>query len=636
MSGEEKRPEGEKADDPSGASKSPFSLKYPGASEVIGEDGGTRIALFGESGRPTVSATAEIGEPVAVREALSALYEVVKSDFRYKPKDRSAWLAYQAMKKQTATMSVWQAQQAYFSWLSRNDPNAWLILDPIVSVHPDAVTFEVFSKDEGTYAQLSLDAKALKIGAKGKPAPTFGTTNVDFSDALFNGVQRMRSYRNTTLTLGDAAGGAGDVGLETEGQPKVIEKQINVPDAWLRGFLQVQSAATLPASTFSLAPIDLYNVMRTLRLKADQKRKGRAIRVELVPGEPPRLVLEPWEEIIPSSSANYEGRTAHVIRIWGRRRLMLLRRLMPFIESVDVHLLGSGMPSFFVFRCGAVTFTLGLTGFSSANWAQSLNFDVLLPRPEGEPEGLDKVLEHLGEKWSDSAKGIGKATGLKGADLTAALQGGCQAGRLMYDIARDVYRLRPLTAEPLKLDTLAHRNTRERQARDLLATDGAVKITQENRIFGRGVEITGKVVVAADQREYRCELLIDDEGRVTRASCSSPFFRKHALKHGPSAPLIALALKYAEERKKAAEGRGKARNTITVETRTYTRRHSRGEALYQLSLNRTRLKVRWGQRADARLRVQSLVFDTVADARAAYFARVDELESQGYLDATAG
>lgn len=626
----------EKAEDLEGA-RSPFTLRYPGASQVIGEEGQTRVALFTEAGRPTVTAEGQIDAPVAVREALSALHEVVKSDFRYVPKDRTAWLAYQAMKKQAATMGVWQAQQAYFSWLSRNDPMAWLILDPVVTVHPDAVIFEVFSKDEGTYAQLSLDAKALKLG-KGA---TYGTTNVDFSDALMNGVQRMRSYRGTRLTIGGAemASGqkaeAGSVGLETEGQPPVLEKKINVPDAWLRGFLQVQSAATLPAHTFSLNPIDLYNVLRTLRLNADQKRKGRAIRVELVPGEAPRLILEPWEIIVPSSSAPYEGRTAQVIRIWGRRRLMLLRRLMPFIESVDVHLLGSGMPSFFVFRCGPITFTLGLTGFSSANWAQSLNFDVLLPRPEGVPPALEKIVEHLQGKWADTDKGIGKATKLKGAELLEALQAGCQTGLLMYDVGQQLYRIRPLTPEPLQLDRLAHRNNRERQARDLLAAD-AVKITKEDRIFGSGVEITGKVVVAADQREYRCTLLMDDEGRVLKAECTSPFFRKHGLKHGPSAPLIALALKYAEQRKAQAEGRGKARSTVTVETRTYTKRRGSREALYQLSLNRTQLKVRWGQRSDTRLRVQTLIFDSVADARSAYFSRVDELESQGYLDATAG
>jgi hypothetical protein len=41
---------------------------------------------------------------------LSALYAVVGSDYRYQPKDRTQYLAYLRMKKETATQSVWQAQ----------------------------------------------------------------------------------------------------------------------------------------------------------------------------------------------------------------------------------------------------------------------------------------------------------------------------------------------------------------------------------------------------------------------------------------------------------------------------------------------------------------------------------------------
>ena len=59
---------------------------------------------------------------------------------------------------------------------------------------------------------------------------------------------------------------------------------------------------------------------------------------------------------------------------------MLLARLLPFVESVEVHLLGSGLPSFWVLRAGPVTLTLGLSGFTAANWSQAVSFDLLLPR----------------------------------------------------------------------------------------------------------------------------------------------------------------------------------------------------------------------------------------------------------------
>ena len=113
----------------------------------------------------------------------------------------------------------------------------------------------------------------------------------------------MRSYRQTRLSIGKEA-----VELATTSTGKVLEKQVQVPDSWLRGFLQVQSAAGLPRDTFRLAPMDLYNLLRHLRMNGDRKGKRRGLRIELVPGEPPRLVLEPWETVLPSTAGPYKGR----------------------------------------------------------------------------------------------------------------------------------------------------------------------------------------------------------------------------------------------------------------------------------------------------------------------------------------
>jgi hypothetical protein len=347
-------------------------------------------------------------------------------------------------------------------------------------------------------------------------------------------------------------------------------------------------------------------------------------------------VLEPWEIVLTSGAGPYKGRTPGLIRIWGRRRLSLLRRMLPFVETVDIHLLGSGLPSFYVLRAGPITLTLGLSGFTSANWSQSVGFDQLLPRDRDESvkSTLASVLTRLGEVWVATAADLVTATKRPANEVYTALQIACQNGRVMYDLARDVYRLRPLTEAPLDLNRLQYRSVRERIAHDLVQR-GAVKIASENRIYGTGLEITGKVAVEADRREYRPQLTIDDDGRVKSAECTCTFFRKHKLKEGPCAHLIALRIAQAQEEERRRQARGKARGTITVETRTYARRHGDAEEVCQISLDRQRLKLRWGPRGQG-LRVQSLVFNSVAEARAAYFERVDDLEARGYLDGTAG
>jgi hypothetical protein len=129
--------------------------------------------------------------------------------------------------------------------------------------------------------------------------------------------------------------------------------------------------------------------------------------------------------------------------------------------------------------------------------------------------------------------------------------------------------------------------------------------------------------------------VLDDDGRVKSAECTCTFYRKHKLKEGPCAHLIGLRVAQAQEEERRRQARGQARGTIIVETRTYARRDGEAEEVCQISLDRQRLKLRWGPRGQG-LRVQSLVFNSVAEARAAYFERVDELEARGYLDGTAG
>ena len=62
------------------------------------------------------------------------------------------------------------------------------------------------------------------------------------------------------------------------------------------------------------------------------------------------------------------------------------------------------------------------------------------------------------------------------------------------------------------------------------------------------------------------------------------------------------------------------------------RRTARGAEVYRLSLDGRTVTARFGI-GDA-LRMQRLRFDAAAEARAAYFERLEALSQKGYLDAT--
>ncbi|MEM6925928.1 MAG: SWIM zinc finger family protein [Myxococcota bacterium] len=593
--------------------RTPITQRYRSPSAVAD----SVVQLMADVRRDPVKVEARVADPVALREALLALSDVVKSDLRYKPRDRTAYLAWTRMKQRAVGLATWRAQRDYFDWLARNDPLAWYVLDPVVTVHPDAMLFEVFSKDEGTYAQLRIDREAFTDIRAWDP----GTTNIDFSDDLQQGLKRLRSYRDTSLTIGADA-----VSVAT-GDAEVVEKKVQVPDTWLRGFLQVQSSVTLARAALRLKPIELYNVLRHLRLHGDRKGKGRALRVELTPGEHPRLVIEPSEVVVETTSGAYAGSRSEVIKIWGRRRWSLVRRILPFAKDVELHLVGSGLPSFLVLRGPGMALTLGLTGYSAANWARSLQFDVLLPRPGGAPADQERVLETLRSSWVSDARALSASTGMSTPQTIAALQAAGQNGWVMFDLAAGRIRLRPLTAETLDPDDLAYRNARERQAHDLVS---AVRGVKENLVHGTGIELSAEVPVAAEQREYRPQLTIAPDGIVRNVACTCHLFRTQGLKQGPCAHVMALLLWQAERAKEAGEN-----DVLRVETRTYSRRTEAGEQVTQISIDQRQLQVKWGPRGAERLRVQNLWFDTTEEARAAYRERTAQLERKGWLDASA-
>lgn len=597
-------------------------LAYGGASRVVTSGNAAQVELFGNLSRPAVRFEGKLKNPLRFREAVSAMYTIVGSDFRYAPKDRTQYIAYLRLKRDAAPLGVWHSQQAYFAWILRNDPTALSILDPIVSVHPDQVMFETFGKDESTYACLAFKRAAFEEAG----LPTFGTTNVDFSDALYSSVQQVRGYRDTGFAIGhDGAKPTAEARKET------LEKKLQVPDSWLRGFLQVQSAATLPFDHVRLSPMDLYNVLRHLRMNGDRKGKKRGLRFELVPGQQPRIVAEPWETVFTTTDDVFRGKAARLIRVWGRRRLMTMKRLLPFVESVDLYLLGSGLPSFWVFRAGDITLTLGLTGFTSANWSSALGFDLLLPRKTQDGEPTKKIVNFLKDNhWKADAKELAAETGVKGAGLVEAVQVGCQNGELMYDIANAVYRYRPITDKPLDLARLQFRNMREKVAHDLLTRRGAVKIQSENRIAGIGLELTGQVSVEEDKRDYRPQMVLADEGQVRKVTCTCAAFRKQGIKAGPCVHLIALRLAFAEKEAKKA----KSDDAVKFETRAFAKRDGEVEHVVQISLERDRIKYRWGLSGQP-MRLQTMKFNHDTDARAAYFKKLAELDAKGYLDAIA-
>ncbi|MGP9689118.1 hypothetical protein ACT3TH_08155 [Psychrobacter sp. AOP22-C1-C5] len=532
------------------------------------------VALFTQIGRDAVRFHGKVKDPLVFRDSLLALFDVVSSDYRYVPKDRAAYTVFMQMRRASRHKNLFSAQRDYFKWLFDNDPLAFCLLDPIIQVNQDGVSFEVFSRDEGCYAQLTLQNDLFET----TPDTVLGTTSIDYSSALFDGIEQIRDHQQTTLDIGqeavrlqqsertktkNRAESVSDItvkdDIENISKNEVIEKRINVPKSWIRALLQVQSAGQLAHERIDLDPIALYNVLFELRMHADIKGKRRGLLIELIPQQLPVIILEPFDIAVTSQVSRqqtpYQGQKAKLIRLWGRRRLSLLKRLLPHTDTVSVSLLGQGMPSYWTLTGKGFHFTFAMTGFSQANWSQSLNFDLLLPkRPQQnvlnvkESDHLLPLMQALTEQPS-GIDTLSKRLSTQDNPITAShvrqqLLSGAQQGLIRYDIANQSYYYRPLTQTPLDMAQFSHHNEAEKQAFDLVSREGSIQNLNVQTVVTQGVSISADIHVKEDRRTYQSQLQLGEDGLVSRAACSCPQYLQHRLSQGVCAHLIALRLSY--------------------------------------------------------------------------------------------
>lgn len=543
-----------------------FEYAFRRSSSVANRPGSTELSFSPDTRREPTYFSGELRKGIAFREAISALHDVVVSDLRWKPKDRTAYKEWAARQEaidwdQVAAQRAGVARQmrdlqdrlallrrrsserrgpydrakrAYFDYLYEKDRDAWFVLDPVITVHPDEVFFECFSQDESSYGRLGASYDVFRnIGDL-----ACGTTNIDYSSALYDEFQKIRSYKTTRFEV-DPSG----FDVRTQGEAEFKEVKIDLPDSWVRGFLQVNSAMALPARMFDLHPMDVYNLCFVLR-RHKEKRGPRSMRYCLTPGAPVRVVFDPWNIEVVCRRTEYQGTTQEEIRVWGRRRLHILERLIPVAQRFTVHLLGQGLPSFYVAELGDMTFTLGLSGWTANDWSTAGNFDLLAPRAEVDDFTRRRVFEGLKETWLDTPDGLASRLGVSRAAVLGALGAWTQAGRAMFDLAKRVYRVRELARDPLPMDKLRFSNPREEAATRLLSGN-LVQSTARSSSDG-GVELSG--TVKDRSHTHRASLTIDADARVTRGECDCNFYQQNKLYKGPCEHMLALRMHDARRR----------------------------------------------------------------------------------------
>jgi len=524
-----------------------FNYKYSGSSGIQSSAKQVGISFAPDTLRAPTFFVGQLHKHLPFREAISALHDIVISDLRHQPKDRTAYLAWakeqedlwiaehadkaEATKAKVADLRIQlnelrenrqaimapfnKAKQEYFAYIRKRDYDMWYVLDPVITVHPDEVFFECFSQDESSYGKLGCNYNVFQQISEYE----CGTTNIDYSNALYNEFQKIRDYKATEFKI-DPSG----FEVATEGEDTYKEVKIDLPESWVKGFLQVSSAMTLPSATFDLHPMDLYNFLFILkRYKA--KIGPRSIRFKLNPGKPIEVIFEPWNYVVKCPRSIYKGDTEREIRTWGRRRLLTLERLIPISKNIKVTLLGDGLPSFYVADLGDMNFTLGLSGWTANDWSNKSKFDLLQPTLQVENLTIELVWEALKKVWLATAADLAKTTQLSTSTVLGALQILVQGGKVIYDLNRQVYRRRELSKEALNLRELRFNNEQEALASDLLVAK-KVKIHQKLQAH-HGQLVMGKVLTNYKPKDVTLHL--DDQQKIIKANCTCDFFKQHQL-----------------------------------------------------------------------------------------------------------
>lgn len=480
------------------------ALAYNHRTSVTSSLSGSALDFATNLRRVPVSFRGRVKEPVLLRQLLGALHEVILNDSR-----------------------------------RLSDEEYWLTLDPVITVHPDQLFFEAFSNDESSYARLSAPLDAFE--AEG--VIQYGTTNIDFTRELRDALQNLRSSRRTVFAVG--AGGFGVTTVKGAGHAQVhFERKVDLPDSWLKGFLQVQGALTMRPFTFDVRPVDLLTVIAFFKENKPPRHLRRAahdLRYELRPGEPISIVVQPWQERFVLKGTKYEG-YERTIRVWGRRRLELLQAVLPYAQKVTIGLLGRGLPHIYICHCGVYQFVLVLSGWTKNDWATSSAFDLLAPQAKADPDALASVYRVLGQQLITSRTQIAEHSGLSKPEIESVLFQLSRAGRVIFDPTTRRYRQRELFADPLDAETLFAPDPRLDVAQTLFS-NGNVTIKQITPPEENTRPETRLEAQVTDENEgyegYNVIVAVDRDGRLRFGKCECPFFKENLMSRGPCEHILA-------------------------------------------------------------------------------------------------
>jgi hypothetical protein len=159
-------------------------------------------------------------------------------------------------------------------------------------------------------------------------------------------------------------------------------------------------------------------------------------------------------------------------------------------------------------------------------------------RDEVDSATKQRIYDALKVNWSESLDSLSARLSMDSGVVASALNVYTQAGRVIYDLNKSVYRVRELSRDPLPVDKLRFSNEREETATAILY-NGDVS-AQARALADGAVELVGRVHYRS--KHHQTSMVLDADRRMVRAECDCNYFRQNKLYKGPCEHLLAMRL----------------------------------------------------------------------------------------------
>ena len=207
------------------------------------------------------------------------------------------------------------------------------------------------------------------------------------------------------------------------------------------------------------------------------------------------------------------------------------------VNNVNVRLIDSGMPSFWSVEMEGIQLIIGLSGWTSLDWAARARFSAMIPAAEESKETMEKAAYFLKTNLIIEDGELAKYLNKSPMESKRILQRLCLSGAAMYDPEFKKYRYRQLFPD-LDFESKSQTGIEEIKGIELFNRN-AVRISSDSI---NEKERTIKATVISRERICSTVISRDIDSRITQAQCSCSYFRYHKLKQGPCRHIVALSL----------------------------------------------------------------------------------------------